>query len=330
MRLKTDYFVNAVVYGRLNSVPSEEELRTSCSRGVDELVKVMNYRWDDKGDLDLALYREFVKELRELQSLTSRSSLRKAMESVIYDYRAKNLALLLSGKILGLDWGEISNYFSPVDDLELLHAAYSLDSDTLLSSLSYEWRVAVKEGMEAYSEAGDLGLLEAAVYRSAMEIKYDLFAESTGRGCREYLEIVKADIDLRNVIVLLKGSELRAHKKTIMTNIIRRGTLYPGMMERCSSLRSAEAVLEVVKEKLRLGEISSQRIDELSIEMESKRRFILMRKLRSIISNPGYAVVPISYLELKKAVVDVIKSVHSSIRNGLSSEECSSFCLPLL
>ncbi len=330
MKLKTDYFVNAVVYGRFNSIPPEEELRASCNRGVDELVKTMNYRWESGENLDSVLCREFVREVRELQGLTSKSSLKKAMESVVYEYRAKNLALLFSGKMLGLDWEEISSYFSPVDDLELLRAAYSMDSDTLLSSLSYEWRTAVKSGLEAYSEVGDLGLLEAAIYRSAMEMKYDLFAKSSGRGCKEYFEVVKADIDLRNVTILLKGSELGAHRKTIMTNIIRRGTLYPDVVEKCSSLRSAEAVLGVVREKLKFGEVSSQKIEELSIEMESRRRFILMRKLRPIIANPGYAVVPIAYLELKKVVSDVIRSVHSAIRNELSSDECSSLCLPLL
>jgi len=275
--------------------------------------------------IELALGRHFARNARKALGFTPKDAVGTIM-SVLEKWDAHNVKTILLGKHLAHPDDEIVPLLVPAGDLTpdmLKRMREQRDVESLVSFLARtEYGEPLVQLLDDYKKTRNVQPLLNAIEMTFYSV---LSQRISGTQPDEpaILELVKADIDAKNIMSALRGKRDRAPEEEVMRYFIDGGNISRREMKALAACSSVEEAVDKVKARYDLGvALERYKADGSLVHFESglERRIVEkgMSTLRISILSPGAIV---GYLYLKENEIGNIRKIVRGKEFGVPPEK---------
>jgi len=291
---------------------TEEMLSAAGVGGVSAVLDRTDYKEDfaepglkySGADLvEFALSRNLARRARKVLAFTPKEA-RPAVLSVLEKWDAYNLKTILLAKHLGHAPDDVAPFlvpagaFTPITLKRILERGSVEEAVEFIGRTSYG--IALRPLLPEYRKSRNILPLLNAIEKSF----YGRLSGSIPAGLPDsgrILELVRTEIDNRNIMNILRGKRDGASDREIKSYLISGGSLRPNFLKQLLQAKTLEDAVKAVGEKYRLeAELASFREGKslTGIEDALGRRVIALglKALRHCILSPG-AIVGYIYLK---------------------------------
>jgi len=342
-----DYaYANSRIKGMKANLLTREQIETMISaRSVNELMGLLSnsgYK-DDLVALgarhsgaelvELALGRNLARVYKKILKFTPARG-RETLGALLERWDVNNLKTILLAKSFGekrekiapllLDLGLLG-----MNEMNRLMECGSVD-EIVEECWNLKYYAVLKEGQLAYRKSGDIAQMLAKLDESY----YTSLPSRIREGHRDetiILGLVRAEIDMKNVMNVLRAKKAGMEEKKVRSLMLNGGTILNSELEKLVVAENVEAVVELLRKKYELVEsFDKYRRDGslIHFEIEMERRIVEMaiRSLRTSILSIG---VVASFIFLKEEEMNNIRKIVRGIEFGIPKEEIREMVLAM-
>ncbi|VVC71787.1 V-type ATP synthase subunit C [uncultured archaeon] len=279
---------------------------------ADRIADVMGVlgRTDYKGDfsdfelkhsgadlVEFALGRHLVRKSRKILSFTPKEALPPVL-SVLEKWDVYNLKTILLAKHLGHSKEAIAPFLVPAGTFSTEELSRIQDHESVGDVARFiegtAYGAALKPLLPEYKKAKKIQPLLSAVEKTFYSKLPTMIPKGTADGDK-MLSLIRADIDARNVVNILRGKREGASEARIKAYLIAGGTLSNHELGKLVQAKTPEEAVQAATDKYRLGDALKNYPKKsiiVGIETELERRMVMqgLRTLRMSVLSAGSLV----------------------------------------
>ena len=275
--------------------------------------------------VEFALGRHLVRKARKVLSFTPKEAV-PAVLSVLEKWDAYNLKTILLAKHLGHSNDDIKPFLVPagvftMNELNvILERGNAMEIASFLSETSYG--AELQPLLNDYKKSKNIQPLLNALEKHFYAKLSRSISPHTADGSR-ILELVRADIDNRNIMIILRGKGSGVSEAEIKPYLVEGGTLETKELAKLLRSKTADDAVKLVGERFGLekaAELYKSTKSLVGIEIGLERRVASMglKALRHSMLSPGALV---GYLYLKEAEITNIRKIVRGKEFSVPAEE---------
>lgn len=278
--------------------------------------------------IDFALSQNFAERMTILVKITPKSD-HEIVRTMVRRFGLSNVKLALEAKDRGLTYDDISKYVLDYGsyDMHAVKEAFKENSITEMLNRFLKERHSspiIKAAIAAYAKKKDVFDAIAAIDEAYYKSYSELIAEVSKRS-EPAAELLKMEIDAKNIITLIRAKGRRLQFKDISDYIIENGDVSESNLKKSyESASNVEALAQGIKAPGMKEALESYKSSKQLISFEiGLRNAILIKSMKTLRHSVLSFGTIISYIYSKEIEVLTLRILVKSKAYGLSKDEVS-------
>jgi len=318
----------------------DDLVRCGSSEAMIELLQRTIYkghfaeesaRYSGSELIELAASSSFAETVDKLLRITPESD-KKVLQALLLKYGILNLKTIMHAKKLGKEYGEVKPHLFPAgglteDDIRRIMKSddrglyreikrTELGRHVLAPSTARFSKRMYSNFSKAMHSVDAFMKMESVIDAYVYLLMDSAFAESEGRDVAEIRQIMKREIDAKNIMII---ERLKKHgRKKIHEHLIHGGTLSEVLINRIIESKDLAQTINLVKAKFRKLELAGEDLSDLEIAFE---KAIAAQKTLAFHRGMLSVGVIIGLLLLKEEEVNNLRKIAKAKEFGIPEKE---------